>query len=75
MSVTMIIWVENMSVATTDISMDRFFYHSFPRRGRNDAGEVAKGCKILSLMRNGLLLAPESQHPHADGSPPRTQEI
>jgi hypothetical protein len=62
-----------MSVA----EKERFFYHSFPRRGSNTDAEIAKGCKILSLICDaGLLLAPEVvtwQYPHADGSPPRTQ--
>lgn len=57
---------------------ERFFYHSFPRRGRNTGVEIDKGCRILSLICDaGLLLAPEVvkwQNPHADGSPPRKQE-
>ena len=56
---------------------ERFFYHSFPRRGSNTDAEIDKGYKILSLICDaGLLLAPEVvnwQYPHADGSPPRTQ--
>ena len=56
---------------------ERFFYHSFPRRGSNTDAEIDKGCKILSLICDaGLLLAPEVvnwQYSHADGSPPRTQ--
>ena len=59
------------------VDKERFFYHSFPRRGSNTDAEIDKGCKILSLICNaGLLLAPEVvtwQYPHADGSPPRTQ--
>jgi len=63
-----------MSVA----EKERYFYHSFPRRGSNTDSEIDKGCKILSLICDaGLLLAPEVvnwQYPHADGSsPPRTQ--
>jgi len=58
--------------------IDRFFYHSFPRRGRSTATGIEKGCKILSLIcEAGLLLAPEIvkwKYPHADGSPPREQE-
>jgi hypothetical protein len=58
---------------------ERFFYHSFPRRGRGSDGEIDKGCKILSLICDaGLLLAPEIvpwSYPHADGSPPRRQQI
>ena len=56
---------------------ERFFYHSFPRRGNNTDAEIDKGCKILSLIcDSGLLLAPEVikwQYPHANGSSPRTQ--
>jgi hypothetical protein len=55
----------------------RFFYHSFPRRGRNTSGEIDKGCQILSLICDvGLVLAPEVvpwSYPHADGTPPREQ--
>jgi Putative abortive phage resistance protein AbiGi, antitoxin len=62
-----------MSVA----ERERFFYHSFPRRGSNTDAEIDKGCKILSLICDaGLLLSPEVvrwQYSHADGSPPRTQ--
>jgi hypothetical protein len=57
----------------------RYFYHSFPRRGGNTANENAKGLKILSLIcEAGLLLAPEVvkwSHPHADGTPPRDQQV
>jgi len=57
---------------------ERFFYHSFPRRGRGTDGEIEKGCKILSLITNiGLVMAPEVlkwSYPHADGSPPREQQ-
>jgi hypothetical protein len=57
---------------------ERFFYHSFPRRGRGSDSEVAKGCKILSLIYDaGLVLAPEVvkwNYPHADGAPPREQQ-
>ena len=57
----------------------RLFYHSFPRRGRNTAGEIEKGCRILSLIADaGLLLTPEGVHwkyPHADGTPPREQQV
>jgi hypothetical protein len=56
----------------------RFFYHSFPRRGRNTSGEIDKGCQILSLICDiGLVLAPEVvpwSYPHADGTPPRQQQ-
>jgi hypothetical protein len=64
-----------MSQPTTN---ERFFYHSFPRRGHNSDGEIEKGCKILSLIGSvGLVMAPEIlkwSYPHADGSPPREQE-
>ena len=57
---------------------ERFFYHSFPRRGRSTDSEIDKGCKILSLICDaGLVLAPELvkwRYPHADGSPPREQQ-
>jgi hypothetical protein len=57
---------------------ERFFYHSFPRRGRSTDGEIEKGCKILSLICDaGLVLAPELvkwNYPHADGTPPREQQ-
>lgn len=57
----------------------RFFYHSFPRRGRGTDQEISIGCAILSLIRNaGLVLAPEVvtwKYPHADGTPPRQTEI
>jgi hypothetical protein len=60
------------------VPAERFFYHSFPRRGRSTNAEIEKGCKILNLIGEaGLLLAPEAvkwKHPHADGSPPREQE-
>jgi hypothetical protein len=58
---------------------ERFFYHSFPRRGRDTAAEIDKGCMVLALMRDaGLLLTPEIvewQYPHADASPPRVERI
>jgi len=58
---------------------ERYFYHSFPRRGRATDDEVAKGCKILSLIAEaGLLLAPQVmtwRYPHANGAPPREVEI
>lgn len=39
---------------------DRFFYHSFPRRGANSELEIDKGCSILASMRDlGLGLIPE----------------
>lgn len=55
---------------------ERYFYHSFPRRGRSSAREISSGLAILELIRDfGLLLNPEIidwQYPHADGTPPRT---
>ncbi len=58
---------------------ERFFYHSFPRRGHSTSKETEKGCKILSLIcEAGLILAPEVvawSHPHADGTPPRTAQV
>ena len=58
---------------------ERYFYHSFPRRNRETAAEIEKGCQILSIMRdNGLVMAPEIvkwEYEHADGSPPRTSEV
>ena len=60
------------------VPTERFFYHSFPRRGRSTDSEIEKGCKILSLIcEAGLVLAPEVvkwKYPHADGSPPREQQ-
>ena len=62
---------------TVGVPLERYFYHSFPRRGRATESEVAKGCEILALIADaGLLLAPEVvvwQHPHANGTPPREQ--
>jgi hypothetical protein len=58
---------------------ERFFYHSFPRRGRDTATEIEKGCKILSLICDaGLLLAPEVvswSYPNVDGSPGREASV
>jgi len=57
---------------------ERFFYHSFPRRGRGTNREVEVGCKMLALMCNGLVLTPEVvkwEYPHADGAPPRKMEV
>ena len=62
-----------------DALPERFFYHSFPRRGRNSETEIEKGCKILTSIRDfGLLLTPEItiwSNTHKDGSPPRKQPI
>jgi hypothetical protein len=53
---------------------ERFFYHSFPRRGASTADENDKGCKILEAIRDfGLLLTPqliEWNQPNV-GRPPR----
>ena len=39
---------------------ERFFYHSFPRRGSSTAAENVKGCSILATIRDfGLLLTPQ----------------
>src|SRR5260370_1024189 len=61
--------------ATETVELERYFYHSFPRRGRNENVEVEKGLKVLELIRDfGLLLTPEItawEYPHADGSRPR----
>jgi hypothetical protein len=39
---------------------ERFFYHSFPRRGRDGSQATSKGLAILqSIIRSGLLLTPE----------------
>jgi hypothetical protein len=58
---------------------ERYFYHSFPRRGRETAAEIEKGCHILSIMKDvGLVMAPEIvkwEYEHADGSPARTSEV
>jgi Putative abortive phage resistance protein AbiGi, antitoxin len=58
---------------------ERYFYHSFPRRGRSTDSEIEKGCRILSLICDaGLVLAPEVVKwscPHADGAAPREQQI
>ncbi len=39
------------------VPTERFFYHSFPPRGRSTDSEIEKGCKILSLIGEaGLVL-------------------
>ena len=39
---------------------ERYFYHSFPRRGSSTEAEIDKGCKILASIRDfGLLLTPQ----------------
>src|SRR5579862_9189077 len=58
---------------------ERYFYHSFPRRGRNGPAEVQRGLDILTLIRDfGLVLTPEVtswEYPHADGTPPRKMQM
>lgn len=70
---------EDQPVNADAATQARFFYHSFPRRGKNTDKEIEKACKILALIRDeGLLLTPEItkwQYSHADGSLPRKQEI
>lgn len=52
---------------------ERFFYHSFPRRGVLTPEEITKGCKILAAIRDfGLLLTPqyiEWKQPTVSGEP------
>lgn len=61
---------------TDDLAPERYFYHSFPRRGASMAEKTDKGCKILAAIRDfGLLLTPqliEWQQPTSGGAPPRT---
>ena len=68
-----------MTATTEAAEPERYFYHSFPRRGRDEKVEVQKGLTILELIRDfGLLLTPETtawEYPHADGSPPRKMEM
>ena len=51
---------------------ERYFYHSFPRRGGDLPTAINKGCKILSAIRDfGLVLMPEYiewKQPCADDS-------
>lgn len=58
---------------------ERYFHHSFPRRGRDTEVEITRGCTILSIIRDsGLITAPEIvkwQYEHEDGSPPRSFEV
>jgi hypothetical protein len=58
---------------------ERYFYHSFPRRGRSTDAEIDKGCRILEIIRDsGLVMAPEIvkwQYEHENDSPPRTSEV
>ncbi len=42
------------------MTLDRFFYHSFPRRGANQPDELDKGCSVLEAICDfGLVLVPE----------------
>jgi hypothetical protein len=54
---------------------ERFFYHSFPRRGASTAEEIEKGKQILTAIRDfGFVLTPqfiEWTQPNIAG-PPRT---
>jgi len=72
------LFVPLMAETTSDIE-ERYFYHSFPRRGCDTPIEIEKGCAILSQIRDlGFLLTPEIlkwQHSHADGSPPRIEKM
>jgi hypothetical protein len=58
-----------------DVVPERYFYHSFPRRGASTTDEIDKGCKILAAIRDfGLLLTPqliEWQQPSAGSAAPR----
>jgi hypothetical protein len=52
---------------------ERFFYHSFPRRGASTASETEKGQQILAAIRDfGLVLTPqfiEWSQPNLGGLP------
>lgn len=57
---------------------ERYFYHSFPRRWREESSDD-HAIKILELIRDfGLLMTPEVatwQYTHVNGTPPRTQSM
>jgi hypothetical protein len=59
-----------------DVVPERYFYHSFPRRGASTVDEIEKGCKILAAICDfGLLLTPqliEWEQPSVGDGPPRT---
>lgn len=61
-----------------DQAPERYFYHSFPRRGRDTGAAIDRGCRILSMIRDyGLLMAPEVvrwEYSHADGTAPRSAD-
>jgi hypothetical protein len=52
---------------------ERYFYHSFPRRGASTNAEIDKGCAILTAIRDfGLVLTPqlnEWKQPSLGGAP------
>lgn len=54
---------------------ERYFYHSFPRRGAGSSQAIEKGSKILAAIRDfGLVLMPELiewNQPSAGGASPR----
>jgi hypothetical protein len=57
---------------------ERFFYHSFPRRGAATAAEIEKGKQILTAIRDfGLVLTPQliEWSQQSLGAPPRTLPI
>jgi hypothetical protein len=62
-----------------DVIHERFFYHSFPRRGASTDAEIEKGCKSLAAIRDfGLLLTPqfiEWNQPKLGGAPPRVLSV
>lgn len=66
-------------MAPNETVPERYFYHNFPRRMRDQEAENDAGCVIVEMIRDfGLLLAPENvkfQYEHADGSAPRSTEI
>jgi hypothetical protein len=69
-----------MAVTTQNTATpERYFYHSFPRRMRDQEAENNAGCSIIELVRDfGLLLTPENvkfKYEHANGLAPRTTEI
>lgn len=60
---------------------NRFFYHSFPRRGKLETCEdqIAKGLRILTqISKSGLVLAPEVvqwTQPAQDGSSRKLEQL
>ncbi|HEX4079363.1 MAG TPA: hypothetical protein VHX61_10895 [Rhizomicrobium sp.] len=57
---------------------ERYFYHSFPRRWREEKSDD-HAIEILELIRDfGLLMTPEVatwQYTHVNGTPPRAQSM